>query len=416
MIADTEENITKSIALQNNGSLLHLDSLAKQMNLSELEDILKLQNNILNSNHPLSPYYGYEFYNNHLYSKPLSKQALQKYPPVFKCTGRVHIGDKEYPGLNDELERYANRHQLDITIDIESVRKMLGSELDPIQIEARELEGRQLIKKPEKYPDAYPCKIEINDEIFFEYILLQIIEIEDDGTIITSNLEQKTGLKIWLKFNINTKDASLNVDISNASNKELLTYSRIRKETMSGGVLQIYVYSFGKNLCTGNIEPVDCETFFSNIDEDIDFFERIIDIEEFIGKTISIPDQILLDDYQKIRYVSELIRGNEYTSALKNQSIVVVIDEKVRTLLDMFDNDGHDFGIISPLSMSIYNNEVNLLILRKYLNVNIEDIDRIKKKVLYSKDGEEIQFDIKSSDDSRFVDRLITEDELMQVS
>lgn len=50
--------------------------------------------------------------------------------------------------------------------------------------------GNTIIAFPPKFPSAFPCSIKVGSQIFYEYVLLRLQEIEDDETYIINNKER----------------------------------------------------------------------------------------------------------------------------------------------------------------------------------------------------------------------------------
>lgn len=84
-------------------------SLMKKGEISEVEDKVKTMLNTLGCTHNLYPDYQlvYDSEKNIFYSKPLSKEALEKYPPRISCTGTVEMNGKNIDTIDVETINYA---------------------------------------------------------------------------------------------------------------------------------------------------------------------------------------------------------------------------------------------------------------------------------------------------------------------
>ena len=108
-----------------------------------------------------------------LISQPVSLEAIKKYPPKMECIGKIKLGTQYLNEFNLDIISYANRHQLPVTISILEAKKFLGSINDPIQCEAEELIGTNVVIPPKPFPDAFPYSILLDGNLEFEYILLR---------------------------------------------------------------------------------------------------------------------------------------------------------------------------------------------------------------------------------------------------
>lgn len=164
--------------------------LAKEGKLDQVrENMLAIQQSIT-PQHPLFPDYGYAFSDGHMYSKPLTADAKEKYPSKFHIKfDHVTFGDEQYERINAQTIQRAIRLQRDIVLNGVVVEKWLGSKLDPIQDEAKAITGTDLVIKPAPFPPAQPYSISIGGTTYFDYVLLRTKEILDNGNILLNAWE-----------------------------------------------------------------------------------------------------------------------------------------------------------------------------------------------------------------------------------
>lgn len=184
----SEERVIKELknAAKNIGNM----SIEKNMQLMRQGDIGQVEDTVSNffaaigSTHILFPNYRYEYKGEkgQLYSKPLTKEALEKYPPRISCTGTIQMNGKYLQKFDVNTIDYANRHQLPITLNVITAKKLLGNIDDPIQHEAEKLIGESFIIQPKPFPPAFPCSISLDGNVMFDYILFRTEEILDEGT------------------------------------------------------------------------------------------------------------------------------------------------------------------------------------------------------------------------------------------
>lgn len=104
-----------------NASVYSLDTISKDAGNGDLATIAKkinLQLNVVSLQHPLAPYYKYDYEDGKLISKAAIPEAKKKYPERYTFKGIGHIGDRSFT-TSREMENYAYRHQIPIIVDIE---------------------------------------------------------------------------------------------------------------------------------------------------------------------------------------------------------------------------------------------------------------------------------------------------------
>lgn len=136
---------------------------------------------------------------------------------------------------------YAYRHQLKLVMSIDEAVKLLGNKPDPIQTEAEQYVGKEIIAIPPEFPEAFPCSIKVGEKTYFDYILLRTEEILDDGTYVIGNREQ-TNSTIYFEIKVNPQNPQkedFTVNIANANNHELLNYAKFMDELAQ---VKVYIY------------------------------------------------------------------------------------------------------------------------------------------------------------------------------
>lgn len=313
--------IDRSIALLNDGNI---DQLEKEMST-----YLKA----IGTTHKLYPYYSFALgKDNKLYSQPLNEEALIKYPPKISCTGNIKIGDQYIDNFENDIYDYAYRHQIPITFEILTATKYLGENTDPVQHEAEKIIGQTKTIMPKQFPPAMPCSIALDNEVYFDYILLRTEEILDDGTVIISNKEQKNcNFLIELKLNTKTHKSIFSIKTLTLDNEDILKSSIFIKRMSDGVELMIKVLSLGNMLVKAKFTNYNYNGGFKSIDNEIDFYNKIVTIEKYIGKKIKIPKEITQHDINKISHIVTLIQGKEWVDSWTKLTVSVSLTETLRS-------------------------------------------------------------------------------------
>ena len=392
-INEAKDEIIDSI--KDNQSIDAYYKLSREGNIGEVENRLNVILNVISLNHPLSPYYGYSMRDDKLISIPKSKEAVKKYPPRVLCSGNVLVGGMSVNAVDEELLNYADRHQLPIVMNVIEAKKMLGDIPDPKQHEAEALVGKNLTRKPKPFPPAFPCQFLVNNAVYLEYIELRTEEILDDGTYIVTNKAQKDcAFRIKLTFNL--KDGSNHVNytitIKDACMKDCLIYSKFMYNASKGGLLSIKMLKNKEELIVGKIEPHEYKCGFDSGDEEIDFLERVCDIEEYYNVSLNAQDNISAEEYGLVLYISDLIRGKEIEKKWKELSITGICNKEFREHIDNMGNSYLAFGAQIKNHVNLLKAEFDLDVYHIWTMAQIKEYNKLVKKMNLMKDDEPIKF------------------------
>lgn len=397
-VKTNEEHVigTLSEKLDNMGSM----SIEKNMqhmrngNIGQVEDTVSNYFNALGSTHILFPNYTYEYEskNHQFYSKPLSREALEKYPPRIACTGTIQMNGKYLNKFDDNTIDYANRHQLPITLNVITAKKLLGDIDDPIQHEAENLVGESLTISPKPFPPAFPCSISLNGNVIFDYILLRTEEILDDGTVVMSNQKQKKcPFKIKMYANMKLGKMKYSFNTVEPTNEELLHFLKFLMMASLGETISIKVLSIGEELANGRVGNVEYKSDFDRIECEVEFLEKIVTIEHYYKETITIPEEITLGDFQTISYLSSLIDGKEVTGSWSKLEFSMTLTEELKQRISEMNDTKFELSYVGNITASLYGKLYELSARRKFDSVVYQDVERLKQKSEVLDIGDEIK-------------------------
>lgn len=382
-------------------------SLMKKGEISEVEDKVKSMLNTLGCTHNLYPDYQlvYDSEKNIFYSKPLSKEALEKYPPRISCTGTVEMNGKNIDTIDVETINYANRHQYPLKLNVVTAKKMLGDIVDPVQHEAEELMGTSIIIPPKPFPKAFPCSISINDAVMFDYILFRIEEILDDETIIMTNREQEN-CPFKMKLSINVKLQCMDLSIqknNNITNEETLHYLKFLLRGKTGGIISIKILSLRKELGSGKLDCLNYDTGFGSVENEVAFYEKIVAIEHHFYRTISVPKEIEYCDVKMISYLYALINGDECKDECASFSIQLPVTEQLRQIILESNNKKSSLSYVGTIYVPIFNEMYEIAIIKTFESVVYDNLEKLKKLVELLDIGDEIKLKFLPYDGDKIV-------------
>lgn len=392
-------------------TLLSLDKVMETVKAGKVADIgtaIADSMKTASTQHPLYPYYGYDYAYGNLKSIPLIPEAKEKYPEKYTFSGRIRVGEKYFgPGEGNPFD-YSYRHQLKLVMEVSTAKKYLGDMLDPIQEEAEELENKEIEITPPQFPRAFPCQLRIGNTTYFDYILLRTQEIEDDGTLIINNREQGGHLFFEVKLNPKSDKDKLDFKISmqDADYRDMLVYWKFIRGLKANKDLHIYVLNEATDLAAGIVDADKRLEDIKEIDDQIDLLERICDIEKYAEVKFDIVECITKKQYNEIVWISNLIRNDKVESNWKEISLHGVVDENFRQHVLEMDNIEYAFSYVCRGEQTLLGVTFELDFARYFKDARFADLDKVKQKINVLDDGDEIKFKLVAGKDSTMVDTL----------
>lgn len=402
---------------------------ARDGKLDTISERLSEQLDIASTAHPLKPYYAF-VYNNQtrrLESVPTSEEAVRKYPTSYKVTGTINLSKLGLDAKNinilsnpKALGDYMFRHQVPIEMDVKEIRKYLGDVLAPDQPDLSQ-GNSTMTAEPAEFPEAVPCSIKVDGEVFFDYVLIRIQEILDDGTFVIGNKEQceQGGFPYHVDINVLPlpEDSSVgvsrfNVTIKNAKNKEYLKYLRFMKAASNGGVVSVHILSADQDFIAGKIGDVKYSGGTEILDGEMNLVERVCRIEDYTHKEIEIPHDIADEDYTALYYLSELLDHKQCSGKWNEWSVRVIITPKVKAAFQSFDNTTNTFAEVIPGTFDIFGEQVTVDIMRTMREARIADYDRTLEKIRIGDDGDVVLLRMIPGNDNTYVDTMDIPEEM----
>ena len=400
--------VKQSIA---NGYLYSVENMSQMAAIGQYSQLEKNLRKLLagmSVEHPLYPDYGFTFDGDILKSTPFSALAQQKYPARLNFKGTIRAGSHYFDDASVDPMDYAYRYQLKLVMSIDEAVKLLGDRPDPIQTEAKQYVGKEIIMIPPEFPEAFPCSIKVGEKTYFDYILLRTEEILNDGTYVIGNKEQ-TNSTIYFGIKVNPQNPQkedFKVNIANANNHELLNYAKFMDELARIKDLHIYALNAKKDFIAGIINSVNYETGFESISEEIDFLRRICAIEDYFHIKLNLSGDINEEEYRCVFRISELIFNNEVDLTWKEASFTGVLGEELRKQLENLNTPVAMLSYVGVCDVNIFGAKFKFKYMRTYRCAVMQELDRIKCLVSCLEDGDPIKIKFAPGEDNSAFDTL----------
>ena len=383
-------------------------NLSHKGNYDGVEKKIHMIKEELSLDHPLYPMYGFEFVGEKMVSVPRTKEAIQKHPPKIILTGEMRMGNVIVSSFDERTIQYANSHQLDIKLSIRDAKKYLGDFEDPRQHEAEAYVGTELVLKPKPFPPAFPCKIIIDDTVFIEYVKLRTKEILDDGTVIVSNDGEDTSpfiFNIGLKIGHNNQNyVRFSMMIRSKSNSDHLWYSKMMQKASLGGNLQVYMIENQLSLIEGKMDKFNYKGGFASLEEEIDFLERIVEIEGYYETRIAVLNEINAGDYENVIHLSDLIRGTDIHKKWNDLSVELICSAENKEVIKSLENKKVCINCFENEEIPIFGKEYHVNVCCSFKSVKIKDYEGLRKKIDYMDEEDKIRIHFIAADDNTYIE------------
>lgn len=408
VLAEVKSNTQTILDFFNNNSLYSLDKAVQYVqegHIDQVETGIKAVLNSISVKHPLFPAYGYDYSHRKIVSKPLTEEAKRRYPERYKITGTLKIGGQYFNDPNGNPMDYAYRHQLSIVMEVTKAVRYLGDRIDPIQEDLKNL--TELRADPPPFPPAFACAVKVGDNAFFEYILLRVKEIMDDGRILLNNDEQNSHVRFALTINpAKPQNPDFKITISDADNKERLNYIRFMKSLQEQKDLHIYVLEEGEDLIAGYINDFKLCTGFFSIEEELDFLERICDIENYFNVVLKPESEINNEEYNAVIVISDLIRQEEVKGTWDDVTFTGTIDQHLREELMKMEDVEHCFSYVGTHCVNLFGAEFEFPFMQTLKHARFDNLEKIKKKLEVLDDGDSIRITFVSGEDKTCIETI----------
>ena len=378
------------------------DSKASSVNTNNIGEVEKHVENLQNEiskKHTLYPDYGYTIKDGKAYSSPRTLEAEKKYPTNYEIVGDVFIGNKPISEINSNLCNYSYRNQTPIIINVKKAIKRLGNVVDPIQREAQQLVGNNLICYPCEFPPAFPISISFNGEVVFEYIKIRTKRILDDGTYVVTNDEQdNASFSFQMLLNTTNKTTNFNIKVLKPYAKTLLAVDLFLKCFYEHQIIQITNLDNGDVFLHGKVNT-DITGYSEEIqNNEINILEKVIAIEKYYNRQILIKKDMKNKDYNAIMFYGSIIQGENIEQIWLSCDIPAILSEQTKTKLEELKESASDITYIGVETFKLFSRKYKIPVTKTFKNAIVKEVDKVIKKTEVLEIGDPINFTILPSE------------------
>lgn len=358
----------------------------------------------IDNEHQLYPDYGYDIKKldgkDAWVSAPRTPEAAINYPPSFKGSCTISIDGVPVSNNMDPFE-FAYNHQKTLTVKIIDAVHLLGDTVDPVQSEAEVFKKQTFEIKPPPLPQNIPCKIMRDNETILEYIRFSIDEIFEDGSFRISNASDPVDAIIITFQTKNRESNDFSIRRIGKDIKTLLRFEEIVNSFCKDGIYKIIRLDTGDIIGQGSMDPEpEADEDFTR-EERIQFFRDLILIKEYIGQELMISREIVIQEYNIVKYVAKLIREKRNQFEFRDTEFSFTVNEQLRQKILSADETPKRFVYVGGISCSFMGNKFSIHQIRTYAPVVIDDLQRLKNKMNVLDDGDTIKIKIIAAKDTQ---------------
>lgn len=403
------ESLERKIDNSSDYSIDHNVMLAKQGKIAEVQENLVSMMKAVSAKHCLPQYYEFRMNTeNKLVSFPLTKEAQEQYPINYRITAdKALLGEEPLQALDGVAFTRAYRMQKPIHLEGVKVEKYLGTILDPAQAEATDMTGSDMYLRPPEFPPAELYSLSVDNEVFYPSLLMRIKEILDDQTSILTNEEQvERCFDVEFRINPINSRFDFNVHMRSPSNQELLNYYRFANAVNKGGTISVKLLRYDTALLSGKYSGKTTK----NYDTIIDILEKVIEIEQYFGVSITVPDKVSVSDNDVITYVYSMIKGIEYRRNWKSFDVELELSAASRKNIADMQNVELGVWLDRNATAEIFDATIRFSVRRFYPCVRVNDLAKLKEKARILEDGDKIKISFlpgSHTENTDFIDSIV---------
>ena len=158
------------------------------------------------------------------------------------------------------------------------------------------------------------------------------------------------------------------------------------------------------------------KTGFDSIDNEIDFLERLCDIEDYFHVLFSPDGDISYHEYTTVKNISELIRNDTVTGTWGQTEFKATLSPQFRKELSSMNEGLFMISYVGVIHITLFKAEFDLKFMRTYKCAHLVDYEKLMKKVEVLDDGDEIKFTFQHGEDNTSIDSLKIPDKIKEQS
>ena len=261
-----------------------------------------------------------------------------------------------------------------------------------------------------------PNGLHYQDDLFLKIFIKDVLEINDFGDILSVQAEESTNENRRVDFTIKSNNyyigIEMKVDASDLENQISHYYDDLKEKASKDSNQEVIIYYLTKNGKDASLNShnnkleykrisfenhiltwiENCQKEVKNITNLNEAFENYKDIvkkitNKYKGRVMLLEDELLKNEkyYELAREISEAFQKAKYAKRIeKINSIIKLLEQKNLSFINYLPKDVM-IDILSELSIRVIVNEQGYLIQIFDKSGYGQDVDKLKKEVIYNK-------------------------------
>lgn len=207
--------------------------------------------------------------------------------------------------------------------------------------------------------------------------------------MITNDKQTNPPVKIRLEINANSNIMKFNVSRTDYSNKNALRFSKVVKSSIDNEKLSINSLKLDMPLLSVCLPKRDYKTSFESIEQEVDFLDRVCELEKLANRTINLPNILSKEDFDTVFYATDILRGEVIKFEINDLKTVVQNNNKLRHFIYNLSNCKDEYAFFQMMVFEFFDTKIELPILMTIKNAYVKNVEKIKKTIeLIDYDGD----------------------------
>jgi len=159
-------------------------------------------------------------------------------------------------------------------------------------------------------------------------------------------------------------------------------------------------------LLRGKVGSIFYKNGFRAVDERADFWGRVCDVDDFIGKELTIPEKISMSELKTLEFVSDLIRGKTIRRKWKRITLDEVMDQNFKKVLAHIEEGPSRLSVVGAGNVKLFGDEIHFKYMMELEEAYIDNLDKLRKLASILDDGDHIKIKLRAGKNDTFIETM----------
>lgn len=166
------------------------------------------------------------------------------------------------------------------------------------------------------------------------------------------------------------------------------------------------ILSLNKPLASGTVG----HRKFDRLDAEIEFLQKIIELEDYFKTSIIIPEEITIKDHIEIDHLVDLIKQS-YKGNWNKFEFKFILTEETKVKIEELTDQAYALLYTGEGDFEVFGQVFTLPVVRRIPNAKVLDLEKTKKKCAALDVGDELKVQyVPGGNKGEFIDQIYTEE------